>query len=137
MSYAGATKKIELEKKGASLNVPFCRPTSEKDWETNNPISRVNHRSSVQEKAQQASRPRPNPHQLQCCELKKKMSEDVWLLVKKNDFLAFICAVIDKATALPQGSDKVNSIVNIAIDFLGFISQASKIKKMLKWKYDG
>ena len=89
MSYAGATKKIELEKKGASLNVPFCRPTSEKDWETNtsNSISRVNHRSSVQEKAQQVSRPRPNPYQLECCEFKKK--KDV-LLVKKNDFLAFI-----------------------------------------------
>ena len=96
----------------------------------------MNHRSNVQEKAQQASRPRPNYHQLECCEFKKKMSEDV-LLVKKNDFLAFICAVIDKAIELPHGSDKVNSIVNIANDFLGFSSQASKIKEMLKCKYDG
>lgn len=64
------------------------------------------------------------------------MSEEI-LLVKKNDFLAFICAVISKATELPQESNKVKSIVHIANDFLGFSSQASKIQEILNCKYEG
>jgi len=64
------------------------------------------------------------------------MSKEI-MLVKKNDFLAFICAVISKATGPHWGSNKVKAIVDIANDFLGFSSQASKIQEMLNYKHEG
>jgi len=97
VSYAEAVKKIEMEKKDASLIVP--QYTTEKARESNDsiPTSRVNHRSHHNERVQQVSRPKCNTQQSEYCEFKKKMSEEI-SLVKKNDFLAFICAVISKAT---------------------------------------
>lgn len=93
----------------------------------------MNHRNYSKEKVQQVSR--PSSFQKEYCEFKKKFSEEI-LLVKKSDFLAFICAVISKATEFPQGSDKVNSMVDIANYFLGFRSQASRIQELLNSKYD-
>lgn len=91
--------------------------------------------SSYKETVQHISTSRPGSHQAECCELKKKLSEDL-MLVKKSDFLAFICAVISKVTDLPQGSDKVKLIVDMANDFLGFSAQTSKIQEMIN-KYVG
>jgi len=136
VSYAEAVKKIEMEKKGASLIVP--QYTTEKAQESNDsiPKSRVIHRSQHNERVQQVSRPKSNTQQSEYCESKKKMSEEI-MLVKKNDFLAFICAVISKATGPHWGSNKVKAIVDIANDFLGFSSQASKIQEMLNYKHEG
>lgn len=136
VSYAEAVKKIEMEKKGSSLIVPPYTLEQSRETNTSNPISRVNYRIHPNERVQQVSRPRLNSQPSECCELKKKMSEET-LLVKKNDFLAFICVVISKATELPQGSNKVKAIVDIANDFLGFRSQASKIQEILNSKYEG
>lgn len=71
VSNAEAVKKIEIEKKCASLNVPLYTP--EQAWETNvsNPISREKHMSYPKERVQQVHRPRPNSHQSECCEFKK------------------------------------------------------------------
>lgn len=136
VSYAEAVKKIEMEKKGSSLIVPPYTLEQSRETNTSNPISRVNYRIHPNERVQQVSRPRLNSQPSECCELKKKMSEET-LLVKKNDFLAFICVVISKATELPQGSNKVKAIVDIANDFLGFRPQASKIQEILNSKYEG
>lgn len=136
VSYAEAVKKIETEKRGRPPNSDVFlaeqtvwRPSSNKLTGSNDRVSSYN------ETVQHISTSRPESHQAECCVLKKKLSEDL-MLVKKNDFLAFICAVISKVTDLPQGSDKVKLIVDMANDFLGFSSQTSKIQEMIN-KYVG
>ena len=70
----------------------------------------------------------------QSCECTGKISEET-LLVKKNDFIAFICTVINITMQYPKKSDKIKSIVDIASDFLGFRTQADEIHEMLNHKY--
>ena len=92
----------------------------------------MNERNSPKGRIQQVSRPStPNSER---CECTGKISEET-LLVKKNDFIAFICTVINITMQYPKKSDKIKSIVDIASDFLGFRTQADEIHEMLNHKY--
>lgn len=63
-----------------------------------------------------------------------KISEET-LLVNKNDFIAFICTVINRTMQYPKKSDRMDSIVDIANDLLGFRTQADEIHETLNHKY--
>ena len=62
---------------------------------------------------------------------------DETLLIKKNDFIAFICSVVNVTMLHVKKSDKIKSVVEAANDILGLITKADDIHEILNQKYGG
>lgn len=130
-SYADATKIVKKDKRITSVPITPEQST----WSQFDNSLRLNNRVQLEESLQQASRPRPTPASVTCrCECKTKITKET-LLVDKNEFIAFICTVMNTALQHSRKSDRIKSIVDIANDFLGSMSKADVIHEMINLKY--
>lgn len=129
VSYAEAIKSIVKDKrqeKPAVIYAPKVRSTDSNKpcTSTENCIEEINQ----QTKTYRATRP--------ICECKARISDET-LLIRKNEFIAFICSVVNVTMLHSKKSDKIKSVVEAANDFLGIITKADDIHKILNLKYGG
>lgn len=126
-SYADAVKLVRNIKK-----IPNVPTTEQFVWNQPNSNFSLYKRTPLVDNRYHDRRPDPVPEN---CECKTKLTEDM-LLVKKNDFIAFLCTVLNKSMQYNKKSDRIQSIVEIANDFLGSTVKANEIHEMLQLKYD-
>lgn len=132
VSYAEAIKHIVKDKREEkSVPILLSKQRSSEDNRTNpiresrNPSGNINQ----QNKTHRSTAPN-------CCECKMRLSDET-LLVKKNDFIAFICSVVNVTMLHVKKSDKIKSVVEAANDILGLITKADDIHEILNQKYGG
>lgn len=133
VSYAEAIKSIVKSKNEENTAVTYSPRVRNTD--SNKPYtSRESNTNPIEESNQQSKTYRtPSPIY---CECKTRISDET-LLIGKNEFIAFICSVVNVTMLHSKKSDKIKSVVEAACDFLGIITKADDIHKILNQKYGG
>lgn len=129
VSYAeaiGSIVKNNNEEKSAPICPPEVRSADRPCTSTEsnrNPMGKINQQNQTYRTTS------PN-----YCECKTRISDET-LLIKKNEFIAFMCSVVNVTMLHVKISVKIKSVVEAANDFLGLVTKADDIHKVLNQKY--
>lgn len=127
MSYANALKTVQNDK---ATSAPTPVPRSSTAGSQYHRISQSNGQGLLNG-SQHLNRPIPEPRKCAC---NNYITKDT-LLVNKNEFIAFLCTVMNTTLKIKRKRDRISSIVEIANGFLGSSTTMDEIHLMINRKY--
>lgn len=126
VSYSEAVKKVVKEKCNGPVHVTEQNIRSNPNKNTGF-SDKVNYRHSrEQQQTNEFQHPEP--------EYKDRSISEETFLVNKNNFVAFICTIVNVTMQHPKKSNRIKSVVEAANNFLGIMTKAEEIHEMLNYE---